>query len=247
MRIKLKKETAEKIIGHSRLEYIDHQIKAINGYKILGLFKVEDGVELISYFLALISGALAINIIGFINGGSGRNVFLIPVILTLGIYGQYKRKIDEFKEVILYESELPSTVETLSIGVEAGLTPDYIIRYIIKNKKGVVRNLLNEAIMRVDSGDSFKEAFEEIGYKSLSKEFMQMVRIISDNYSSGVKQKEMLAELREDIEEIVINNKLKSVQNIDTKLFPIIFFGFLIPILIGIAYPIFSKFTGFGF
>lgn len=247
MRIKLKRETAERLVGNSRLEKMNIEIKAIRGFKLLGLFKVEDAIEFVSYFLALTAVGIAVALLGTYNGGSIRNIVLIPLILTFGIYGQYKRKVDEYKEQILLESELPSTVETLSIGVEAGLTPDYIIRYIIKNKRGLVRDLLNEAIIMIDSGDSFKNSFERIEQKSLSKEFMQMVRIITDNYSSGTKQREMLVELREDIEEMIINNKLKSVQNIDTKLFPIIFFGFLIPILVGIAYPILSKLTGFGY
>lgn len=247
MRIKLKKDTAERLIGNSRLEHIDLQIRAIDGFKLFGLLNIEDGIDLISYYLALMAGGIAVALLGTFNGGSIRNIFIIPVIITIGVYGQYKRKVDEYKEAILYDNELPSTVETLSIGVEAGLTPDYIIRYIIKNKRGLVRDLLNEAIIKVDSGDSFKEALKEAGQKSLSSDFMHMVRIITDNYSSGTKQKEMLIELREDIEEMVINNKLKSVQNIGTKLFPIIFLGFLVPILVGIAYPILSKLTGFGY
>lgn len=247
MRIKLRKELAEKLIGNSRLENIDLQIKSIEGFKLFGLFKIEDGLDFISYFIALVVGGTALTMLGTINGGSFKNVILIPIILSVGIFGQYKRKVDEYKEVILFENELLSTVETLAIGVEAGLTPDYIIRYIIKNKQGLVRDLLNEAIIRVDSGDSFKKAFEHVGRKSLSKEFQQMARIITDTFSSGAKQKEMLVELRDDIEEQVINNKLKAVQNMGTKLFPVIFFGFLIPIVVGIAYPILSKLTGFGF
>lgn len=244
MRVQLKRKTVELLVSNTFIDRLDNEIKAIGGMKLIGLLKINDALEYLSQLVMVFGIMLFLSILLFVQGYTLKIIFLIlcgPIILMLG---QYKKNVQTYKQSIMHDNELPAVIETLAIGVNAGKTLEGTIRYIVANKSGVVRDLLAEAILRVDGGEKLEHALQYIANKSLTRRFDQIVRLLMESKNSTTKLKELLMEQADEIQEDKMNLKLEKAAKLETKLFFPIFLGYFIPVLVMLTYPVLANFKG---
>jgi tight adherence protein C len=101
----------------------------------------------------------------------------------------------------------------------------------------VVRNLLYEAQVRIDTGSSLKDALTFAADKSLNDHFKRFVKAVTGEYESVKDMRENLEELLEEVEEKNYNQKIERAAVLDNSLFFPIFLGYFIPVLIIFALP----------
>lgn len=245
MKVLLTRNTVQKLVGKTFPERLDNELKAIGGIKLLGVVKVNDSLEFISVFILVLGLLLGLGIVSALQGQNPKMVILISMGAVLLMAGQYANRIKNYRETIMLDNELPAVIETLAIGINAGKSLDSTLRYIVQNKKGLVRNLLAEAILMIDGGEKIDDALNYAAGKSLTRRFEQIVRLVMESKNSTAKLKELLLEQAEEIQEEKLNQKLDRAAKLETKLFFPIFAGYFIPVLVLAAYPVLADFKGF--
>ncbi|ABY92031.1 type II secretion system F family protein [Thermoanaerobacter sp. X514] len=231
-------------IRQDMIEKWDKEIKAVGGVKIF-FFKAHDVLELFSFGVLILGGLIVLSVVGTVNGA---NVFALLSVVTGSIimfYQYWKKPIDSYRESFYKEEELPAAIEIFINGLEVGMNKENIISYIVRTREGVVRDLLHEAQVRLDTGSSLKDALTYAASKSLNDHFKRFVKIITGEFASEQDIKENLEELLDEVREINYNKKTESASVLDNSLFFPIFLGYFIPILIIFALPFVLSLKGF--
>lgn len=245
MKVLLTRNTVEKFTGKTFLERLDKELEAIGGVKLFGAVQVNDSLEYISVFVLVVGVLIGLGIVSLIQGQNPKIIILISVGAVFLMAGQYANSVKSYRQIIMLDNELPAVIETLAIGINAGKSLDSTLRYIVQNKKGLVRDLLAEAVLMIDGGEKIEEALKFAAGKSLTRRFDQIVRLVLESKNSTTKLKELLIEQAEEIQEEKLNQKLERAAKLETKLFFPIFVGYFIPVLVLVAYPVLADFKGF--
>ncbi|KHO61646.1 MULTISPECIES: type II secretion system F family protein [Thermoanaerobacteraceae] len=223
-------------IKQDMIEKWDKEIKAVGGVKILS-FKAQDVLELFSFAALILGGLLVLTVIGAVNGA---NVFALLSVFAgsaIMFYQYWRSPIESYRGSFYKEEELPAALEIFISGLEVGMNIDNIIGYIVRTRKGVVRDLLYEAQVRIDTGSSLKDALTFAADKSLNDHFKRFVKAVTGEYESVKDMRENLEELLEEVEEKNYNQKIERAAVLDNSLFFPIFLGYFIPVLIIFALP----------
>lgn len=223
-------------INKDLIDKWDKELKAIGGVRIL-FFKVSDVLELFSAAVLIFGVLAAVMVIGVLNGASVLALSSVLVGAVITFYYYWRQPIDRYKESFLKEDELTAAAEIFVNGLEVGMSIENIIGYIVRNRKGVVRDLLYEAQIRLDAGSSLKDALNSAAEKSLNEYFRRFVRIITGEYGAVADIKNNLEEFLEEVEEAHYNRKLERAAKLDNSLFFPIFLGYFVPILVLFSLP----------
>lgn len=246
MQMILNQETAERFIGKGLFEKIDHEIKVVNGVEIFGPLKAKDGIEYISLFAIITGICTFVAFIALLNGTSPIVAISIIISSVMLLLGRYIMKLDQYKEQIMKDDELPSILGTLVVAVDSGYTFDKAVRYIVDNKVGLVRDLLYEACVDMDRGYTREVSLHRAAGKSLSRDFYLLVKRMLDEKNSAIKQKQILERMYDRIQFKKRMSRRKKTAGIETKLFFPIFIFFFLPVVALSFIPVLSAFSGIG-
>jgi len=223
-------------IKQDMIEKWDKEIKAVGGVKILS-FKAQDALELFSFAALSLGGLLVLTVIGAVNGANILALLSVFIGSAIMFYQYWRKPIESYRESFYKEEELPAALDIFISGLEVGMTAENIIGYIVRTRKGVVRELFYEAQVRIDTGSSLKDALTFAADKSLNDHFKRFVKAVTGEYESVKDMRENLEELLEEVEEKNYNQKIERAAVLDNSLFFPIFLGYFIPVLIIFALP----------
>jgi len=223
-------------INKGLIDKWDKELKAVGGVRIL-FFKVGDILELFSAAVLIFGILAAVTVIGILNGASIPALSSVLVGAIITFYYYWRQPVDRYKESFLKEDELPAAAEIFINGLEVGMSIENIIGYIVRNRKGVVRDLLYEVQIRLDAGGSLKDALGFAAEKSLNEYFRRFVRIVTGEYGAVTDIRNNLEEFLEEVEERYYNEKIERAAKLDNSLFFPIFLGYFVPILVLFSLP----------
>lgn len=223
-------------IKQDMIEKWDREIKAVGGVKIL-FFKAQDVLELFSFAALSLGGLLVLSVVGALNGANILALLSVFIGSVIMFYQYWRSPIESYRESFYKEEELPAALEIFISGLEVGMNTENIIGYIVRTRKGVVRDLLYEAQVRINTGSSLKDALVSVADKSLNDHFKRFVKAVTGEYESVKDMRENLEELLEEVEEKNYNQKIEMAAVLDNNLFFPIFLGYFVPILIMFALP----------
>jgi tight adherence protein C len=223
-------------IKQDMIEKWDKEIKAVGGVKIL-FFKAQDVLELFSFATLALGGLLVLTVIGAVNGANILALFSVFVGSAIMFYQYWRKPIESYRESFYREEELPAALEIFISGLEVGMNKENIISYIVRARKGVVRDLLYEAQVKLDTGRSLKDALLSAADKSLNDHFKRFAKAVTGEHESVKDMRENLEELLEEVEEKNFNQKIERAGTLNNNLFFPIFLGYFVPILIMFALP----------
>ncbi|NNG67748.1 type II secretion system F family protein [Caldanaerobacter subterraneus] len=237
MRRIVSKKYLQKVgIKRDMIEKWDKEIKAVGGVKIL-FFEVQDVLELFSFAALSLGGLLVLTVVGAVNGANILALLSVFIGSAIMFYQYWRSPIESYRESFYKEEELPAALEIFISGLEVGMNTENIMGYIVRTRKGVVRDLLYEAQARIDTGSSLKDALTSAADKSLNDHFKRFVKAVTGEYESVKDMRENLEELLEEVEEKNYNQKIERAAVLDNSLFFPIFLGYFVPILIMFALP----------
>lgn len=232
---------AKRIAGGTKLSKLDEELKAIGGLSLLGL-RLENGLDFMVFKIVLTASVL---ILCLLLSSISSQYPLALISLMMGWYFPslvLKRKLRQRKERVL--QELPGIIDMLAIAVEAGLTFDRAVKFVVENAQGIVRNLFSQALVEVQAGEGKRQAFQKAGRRSLAEEMRLAMRIVFQAEEQGNPIKDVLLELAEAIREKEkhrIQEKANRLGN--TLLIPIMVFMvppvlviYLLPALLNLRY-----------
>jgi len=236
----IKKSTAAKIAGSSTIDRIDRTLQNIGGVRLL-FFDVKNAVELFSA-LAVLGGLMCvILVLGIIRGVS-------PVMLIIGlgsfgimIYVSYQKPIDDFKARLMKDDELPAVVNLLVQGLAVEMPVENILQYIADNKKGVMRDIIKNAIDTINAGVPFETSLEEAAGRSMNRYFQRVARVLVKSKESPRGLAAQLQEILNDIEDERLNAKMSRASMLDNALFFVVFLGYFIPLIVMILVPLVTN------
>jgi tight adherence protein C len=118
-----------------------------------------------------------------------------------------------------------------------------IMRYIVENKKGYMKEIIHEALNKADAGISLSLSLEEAAEKSLNKYFQRAVKILIKTSETSQGLAEQLEELLRDIEEDRINEKTAKASVLDNVIAIPVLIGFFIPLIVFVVFPFIISFS----
>ncbi len=235
------KESLSRLYGKRRLRKLDRDLKLCGGVKLFG-FMVKNGADLLIF--RFLSTALAIIIFSFVEAYNGQ-WFLIPLLPTLvWLFPGFllKQKLNQARECSL--AELPGVVDMLAVAMEAGLTFDSAVRYLIENSKGQIRDLFAQAVAEINLGAGKEEAFLRAAEKSLADETKLLIRTIFHSERQGNPVKDVLFNLADSMrirEKHRVQAKANRLNT--TMIFPVLIFMvppvvliYILPALLNLKY-----------
>lgn len=245
--MKYVKETAiKKMIGNDLFEKLDKEIKNIGQIKVLYFFNVTSIEELFSVFMLIASLLLVFMFYEILSGTPIIRMLLIITGVSITTYVTYRKPIDEYKERLMKDNELPTILNTLADGLSVGMPIENIFEYISRNKKGYMVEIIKDALNNINAGISVEESLKKSAEKSMNKYFKRAVNILIKTGESQQGLSKQLNDLYEEIEEEKINQKTEKAAILDNSLFFPIFLGYLIPLVLMIMLP-FVQNIGFIF
>jgi len=221
------------------VDELEYNITALGEIKILKFIRAHSAAEYLAFAVLSIGMAILLASLAVLQGQYKISFGFLG--LPLVVMASYFMAIDKRKKQIMKTNELPHIIETIAVAVEAGITFDEALRYVVKNKKGLVRNLFTEAINKIDAGIKREEALKEAGRKSLSRRFEVLIRIINESKNTQTGLKELLIKETEEIMHEKITEKRAKAGTLETKLFFPIFIGLFLPVIVLAALPFITN------
>lgn len=170
--------------------------------------------------------------------------FLIVIVgLPIGAYLGYRDPIDKYKKRLMADNELPAILETFVSGLSVGMPVENVMRYIVENKKGYIKEMIQEALQKVDAGIPLFVSLEEAAEKSLNKYFQRAVKILAKTSETSQGLAEQLDELLKEIEEDRINEKSSRASVLDNVMAIPVLLGFFVPLFVFVIFPFIVSFT----
>lgn len=190
---------AERLVSHlSPEEYLrnlDSKLRAVDGLNFL-LFNAETSSEFMLF--KVIFAGLAVILAAVYEGLSWQWWFVVILVglVTWFLPNQVlERKLRLRQTRVL--AELPGVIEILAMAMEAGLTFDLAIRYVIEHHSGLVRDLFTRAKLETDAGVSKKEAFHRLIESSGSEDMKLLMGTILKAQEQGKPIKDVLLSMAE--------------------------------------------------
>lgn len=233
----IKEKTIKKAIGDDLFTRLDKEIKNTGKIRILYFFTVTSIEELFSAFILIAGFSLTLLFYAFLTGvGVSRVLFLIVGIAVM-TYVTYRKPIDEYKERLMKDNELPAVLSTIADGLSVGMPVENILMYIAENKKGYMADIIRNAVNNINAGISLEQSLKESAEKSMNKYFKRAVNILIKTNETSQGLSKQITDLYEEIEEEKINKKTEKAAVLDNALFFPILIGFIIPLLIMVLLP----------
>lgn len=189
------KKLASYLSSENYLRGLDSKLKAVEGLGFF-FFTIKTGSDFI--LLRVIFTGLAIGLAAVYESLSQHWSFVIVLagLVTWFLPDQVlKKKLRLRQERVL--DELPGTVEILAMAMEAGLTFDLALRYIIEHYSGLVRDLFARAKLEIDAGMNKKEAFKRLVESSGSEDMKLLIGTILRAEEQGGPIKDVLLSMAE--------------------------------------------------
>lgn len=169
---------------------LDAKLKAIGGLN-LPFAKLGSGIDYLVYEVTLTSLIVIFVLIyeAFYQGWW----FVAPVagVLAWILPNQFLgQKLRRRREQIL--NELPGVVEIIAMAMEAGLTFDSAVKYVVEHYSGIVRELLAQTRLKIETGLRKSDAFREMVEVSGSEEMKLLIRTILQAERQGRPIKDVL-------------------------------------------------------
>lgn len=232
---------AKRVTRPERLSKLDEELKAIGGLS-LPLLRIENGLD---FMVLRIELAAILFVLLLLSSSISNQYLLAPIASAIGWYFptlMLKRKLRQRKEQVL--RELPGIIDMLAVAMEAGLTFDRAVKFVVENAQGIVRNLFSQALVEVQAGGEKRKAFQQAASRGLVDEMRLAMRIVFQAEEQGNPIKDVLLELAETIREREkhrIQEKANRLGN--TLLIPIMIFMvppvlviYLLPALLNLRY-----------
>lgn len=239
----LKEKTIKKITGEDLFARIDKEIKAVGKINML-FISVTSAAELFSVFSLVLGFLLILFLLFLILDPALLKPFLVLMIgLPFIMYLSYRDTVNKYKKRLMADNELPVILETFVSGLSVGMPVENIMRYIVENKKGYMKEIIQEALQKADAGISLSISLEEAAEKSLNKYFQRAVKILIKTSETSQGLAEQLEELLRDIEEDRINEKTAKASVLDNVIAIPVLIGFFIPLIIFVVFPFIISFS----
>ncbi|SDF02285.1 tight adherence protein C [Thermoanaerobacter thermohydrosulfuricus] len=239
----LQEKTIKKITGEDLFTRIDKEIKAVGKINIL-FINVTSAAELFSAFSLVLGFLLILLLLLLILNPALLKPFLVLMIgLPFIMYLSYRDTINKYKKRLMADNELPAILETFVSGLSVGMPVENIMRYIVENKKGYMKEIIQEALQKADAGIPLSISLEEAADKSLNKYFQRAVKILIKTSETSQGLAEQLNELLRDIEEERINEKTAKASVLDNVIAIPVLIGFFIPLLVFVIFPFIVSFS----
>jgi len=241
----VKKGTAEKIAGEKLYRRINRDLENVGGARLF-IFEVKTAEEFFSALAVLIGFLLLLIVVGISRGIDAKMLIIGATGFGITIYVNYQKPIDNFKDRLMKDNELPAIVNVLVQGLTVEMPIINIMKYIADNKKGTLRDIIQDAVDRINTGVPLDVSLQEAADKSMNKYFQRVVRILMKSKESPKGLAAQLQDVLTDIEEERLNTKLKRATILDNGLFFVVFIGYFIPLLAMILTPFISNMGVFG-
>lgn len=239
----LKEKTIKKITGEDLFARIDKEIKAVGKINML-FISVTSAAELFSVFSLVLGFLLILFLLFLILEPALLKPFLVLMIgLPFIMYLSYRDTVNKYKKRLMADNELPVILETFVSGLSVGMPVENIMRYIVENKKGYMKEIIQEALQKADAGIPLSISLEEAAEKSLNKYFQRAVKILIKTSETSQGLAEQLEELLRDIEEDRINEKTAKASVLDNVIAIPVLIGFFIPLIIFVVFPFIISFS----
>ncbi|KHO63223.1 type II secretion protein F [Thermoanaerobacter sp. YS13] len=239
----LQEKTIKKMTGEDLFSRIDREIKAVGKIKIL-FMNITSAAELFSFFSLILGFSLFLLLTLFIlNSALFKPALALTVGLNFIMYLSYRDTVNRYKKRLMADNELPAILETFVSGLSVGMPVENIMRYIVENKKGYMKEIIQEALYKADAGMALSLSLEEAAEKSLSKYFQRAVKILIKTSETSQGLAEQLEELLRDIEEDRINEKTAKASVLDNVIAIPVLIGFFIPLIVFVVFPFIVSFS----
>lgn len=239
----LKEKTIKRIAGEDFFTRIDREIKAMGKINML-FISVTSAAELFSVFTSAAGFLLILFLFFSISNPALLKPFLVLASGILFImYLSYKDTVNKYKKRLMADNELPAVLETFVSGLSVGMPVENIMRYIAENKKGYMKEIIQEALRKTDAGIPLSVSLEEEAEKSLNKYFQRAVKILIKTSETSEGLAEQLDELLKDIEEDRINEKTAKASVLDNVIAIPILIGFFVPLIVFVVFPFIISFS----
>jgi tight adherence protein C len=236
----VKKSTAEKIAGKSIIDKIDRTLQNTGGARLF-IFDAKNAAELFSAVLVLSALMTLILVLGLMRGISPTILFIGLAGFGITLYVGYQKPIDEFKQRLMKDNELPTVVNLLVQGLSVEMPVENILQYIADNKHGAMRDIIKGAIDNINLGIPLEQSLQEAAEKSMNKYFQRVTRILTKSKESSKGLAAQLQDVLSDMEEERLNTKLSHVNMLDNSLFFVVFLGYFLPLIVMILMPMITN------
>lgn len=235
-------ETIKRVVGYNWVSRIQREIDAIGSVPIL-MFKATSVEEFFSVFALLTGVSVLLIFLGIYLNKVGLFLVLAVAVPAFG-YLTYKDPVDKYKNRLMQDNELPTVIQTFISGLDVGMPVESVMKYIVDNKKGITRDIINDSLNKINVGIPLEESLKEAADRSMNKYFKRAVRILSksDETVSGLALQ--LNELLQDIEDERINKKTEKAGMLENTIaFPVLI-GYIVPLLIVMIFPLIASVSG---
>lgn len=241
----VKKSIIEKIVGENLYRRISRDLHNVGGARLF-IFEVKTAEEFFSAVAVLTGFLFLIIIAGILQGISPIMLFIGAGGFAILIYVNYQKPIDDFKDRLMKDNELPAVVNLLVQGLSVEMPVENILHYIAENKSGAMHDIIKDAVDRLNLGVPLEISLQEAADKSMNKYFQRVVRILMKSKDSPRGLAAQLQDILNDIEEDRHNTKMKRATFLDNGLFLVVFFGYFIPLLVMILLPLLVNINALG-
>jgi tight adherence protein C len=236
----VKQSTAEKIAGKSIIDKIDRTLQNTGGARLF-IFDAKNAAELFSAVLVLSALMALILVLGLMRGISPTILFIGLAGFGITLYVGYQKPIDEFKQRLMKDNELPTVVNLLVQGLSIEMPVENILQYIADNKQGAMRDIIKVAIDNINLGIPLEQSLQDAAERSMNKYFQRVTRILAKSKESSKGLAVQLQDVLSDMEEERLNTKLSHVNMLDNSLFFVVFLGYFLPLIVMILIPMITN------
>jgi pilus assembly protein TadC len=221
---------------------VQNKLNSISSRQAFGLKNAKTWLDVLNLQIELFIFAVVVSSLIVWNTNLNMSSIILPVLfVTMLPYFSLKRELKRQK--IAIASELPGVLEVIAFLMDAGLSFDEAVKYMVRRKKGRVVEILKKTKSAISAGMLRDKAYLNIA-GAIDNDLKTVTRSILQAEKQGKPIKKTLLDMagfyrakqRSMLEEAA--NKLPS-----TMLIPIFIF-IIPPILLVYMMPIIATFTG---
>jgi len=224
----------DKFTVSSEGEEYNDLFEKLEDFKYFG-FKIANFNDFITIKIISVCFALIFSLITNIK---------IPKIITLLAYILIAWKLPDIKlsnEIKdtnrKIRSELPYIAEIIALGMEGGMNFNESINFLIQNKKGKIIDLLKEGYFNFSAGGGEEKSYIKAAQKSLSEEFVNLIRTVFQSKRLGIPVSEQIFRLAENLRYKNAAFLKLRVEGIPVYATLVIMGFFFLPIILAIISP----------
>jgi pilus assembly protein TadC len=212
-----------------------------SGYKFLGI-KIDSLEKL--YIVKILSSLTVFILINFIGLLLQNNYFIISLCAAAICFFLPSEILKNYinKKMINIYTELPDFIDFLYLLINAGLSFDESIKYLIDNMQGNIYELFKIYRLKQMEGNSKTESLRYIGKISFCLEFERILKVISEAEIVGNPINNTLRDLSKEIRRDQRDHIKIRAEKLESNLVFIIFIFIFIPMIMLFILPIIPQF-----